>query len=449
MRRLAALGVLGAVVVAVAWIVLSSGREVTYRLLFQNAGQLVPGDEVRVGGIKAGSVKDIELTSDNQARVTIGVDGDYAPLHEGTTAVIRATSLSGVANRYVSITAGPDFRPALHDGAVLTGDSTTSIVDLDQLFDALNPPTRRAVRQIVQGSATQYQGKERLANLSARYFNPALSSTTRLMREIDRDNATFSEFILNTSQLVSTIAARRDDLAELVANSSTTAGAIGSQNRAFARSLAELPRALRQGNSTFVDLRAALGDLDRLVAAARPATRPLAPFLTRLRPVVAEAVPTFTRLRRIVRRPGPGNDLRDLLGELPRLASVGDRAFPRATETLRRARPVIEFIRPYAPDTAGLLRDFGQSTAYYDANGHYARVQPIFDAFDFTDNPAGGSLSPKLPDRRGASPNLILGNLRRCPGSAAAPPADGSAPFVDQGADANADCDPGQRPVGP
>ena len=43
--------------------------------------------------------------------------------------------------------------------------------------------------------------------------------------------------------------------------------------------------------------------------------------------------------------------------------------------------PVLEFLRPYTPDLVGWFRDFGQGAANYDANGHYARIQPIFNAF--------------------------------------------------------------------
>jgi len=82
--------------------------------------------------------------------------------------------------------------------------------------------------------------------------------------------------------------------------------------------------------------------------------------------------------------------------------------------------------------------------APYDANGHYARSTPVFDAFNFTDDADGGSLTPKPAAERGSSPNLSTGNLRRCPGSGAAAPADGSAPFVDMGELANPDCDPSQ-----
>src|SRR3954471_18333415 len=103
-----ALGALAVAAVVVAVILLSGGSQHTYKLRFENAGQLVKDDDVQVGGRRVGSVRKIELTDDNQAEVTIAVDNDFAPLHEGTSATIRATSLSGVANRYVALVPGPN-----------------------------------------------------------------------------------------------------------------------------------------------------------------------------------------------------------------------------------------------------------------------------------------------------------------------------------------------------
>src|ERR1700712_3291920 len=93
--RGAAAGALVLVVVILAVLVLGPGSSVKYKLVFTNAGQLVKGNEVQVGGTKVGQVQAIDLTDTNQAEIKIKVDGDFAPLHQGTTALIRATSLSG------------------------------------------------------------------------------------------------------------------------------------------------------------------------------------------------------------------------------------------------------------------------------------------------------------------------------------------------------------------
>jgi phospholipid/cholesterol/gamma-HCH transport system substrate-binding protein len=105
---------------------------------------------------------------------------------------------------------------------------------------------------------------------------------------------------------------------------------------------------------------------------------------------------------------------------------------------------VLEFVRPYTPDLVGWFRDFGQGAANYDANGHFARIQPIFNAFSFADNPAGGVLSPIPPANR--FDGFENGQIKRCPGAATQAPADNSAPFTDGG---TLDCDPTLRLPGP
>ncbi|MFL6034588.1 MAG: MlaD family protein, partial [Gaiellaceae bacterium] len=120
-----ALVALAAVIAVVAVVLLRDGGTTTYRLRFQDAGQLVKDDDVQVGGRRVGSVRDIKLTDDNQAEIEIAVDRDFAPLHDGTTATIRATSLSGIANRYVALSPGANSRPALGAGSLLGPDKTT------------------------------------------------------------------------------------------------------------------------------------------------------------------------------------------------------------------------------------------------------------------------------------------------------------------------------------
>jgi phospholipid/cholesterol/gamma-HCH transport system substrate-binding protein len=440
-----ALGALAVAVVVVAAVLLSGGDAHTYKLRFQNAGQLVKDDDVQVGGRRIGSVRSIELTDDNQAEVTVEVSEPYAPLHAGTTATIRATSLSGVANRYIALSPGPNSQPKLGDGSTLEASDTTSPVDLDQLFNTLDAPTRKSLQEVIRGSATQYAGRGEENNRAARYFNPALSTSSRLVNEVNRDQQAFEDLIVYGAKVTTALAERRADLTGLVGNANATAAAIGSENRALAAALGLLPRTLRRGNTTFVNLRATLDDLDRLTDASLPATRRLTPFLRQLRPFVAEARPTIHDLRNLITKPGSNNDLIELLRKAPTLERRAKPAFAHSIDALRQSRPVLAFARPYVPELVGWFRDFGQSTANYDANGHYARIQPIFNAFSFTDNPAGGVLRAIAPDER--LPALQTGNLRRCPGMASQPAADGSSPWRDS--DGQLDCDPTQRLPGP
>ena len=79
----------------------------TVTATFDNGGQLVKGNEVQVAGRPVGTVSKIELDDSGEALVTMKLD-DIGALHQGTTATIRASSLSGIANRYVSLNPGPN-----------------------------------------------------------------------------------------------------------------------------------------------------------------------------------------------------------------------------------------------------------------------------------------------------------------------------------------------------
>ncbi len=428
-------------VAVVAFFLLRGADQVEYKLRFQNAGQLVTDDDVQIGGRRIGSVKEISLTDNNEAEIRIAVNGEFAPLHEGTTALIRATSLSGIANRYIALTPGANNRPKLDAGSTLTAEKTTSPVDLDQLFATFDPKTRKSLQQVIDGSARQYDGVGKDANKALQYFNPALNSTSKLVNELTRDQQVFQDFLVNSSKIVTAVAARRSDLSDLVVQANTTAKAVGDESAALSDALGLLPGTLRKANTTFVNLRGTLGDLDTLVNVSKPATKQLAPLLRELRPLVADARPTVADLRKLLRTPGKGNDLVELLRQAPRLERVARPAFANSVTALQKSTPVLQFIRPYTPDFTGWFRDFGESTGNYDANGHFARISPIFNAFQLQDN----VLTPQNAAVRGQA--LKTAQFKRCPGTAIQQAADKSNPYLDS--DGKLDCDPTQVLPGP
>jgi phospholipid/cholesterol/gamma-HCH transport system substrate-binding protein len=425
-------------------IVVTRGGGHPYRVVFANAGQLVKGDLVRIGGTRAGSVTAIGLTDDGQAAVRIRVDDGFGPLRQGTTATVRAESLTGVASRYVDISPAPSFKPKLDDGATIGTDRTTSIVEIDQLFDTLDPKTRQGLRQLIKGQADWYAGHERQANRSALYLAPSLAATGRLFAEIDRDSPTLQRLLANTGTALKALTRHRGQLTDLVSNSHQTFAALSSDNTSLSAALRDLPGALRQGSDAFAAVRPALGDLRHLVDVTGPATKDLSPFLGRLRPVLDEAVPVFTDFKATFDQPGKHDDLYDALRDLPALGRLTHATFPNAEQALTQSSPVFAFARPYVPDLVSWVGGYGAAFAPYDANGHYARTLPVFDAFSFTDDAQGGHLDPKPPSERGKPGVLQTGQLRRCPGAGAIAP-DGSSPFVDHGPLANPDCDPAQQ----
>ncbi|MFL5816557.1 MAG: MlaD family protein [Conexibacter sp.] len=429
--RGAVLGALLAVVAVLAIVLLSGGGGVEYKLIFQNAGQLVKGDDVQIGGRRVGNVDDILLTDENEAEVVVTVEEPYAPLHQGTQATIRLTSLSGVANRYISLAPGPNNAPEIPKEGRIGVEQTTSVVDLDQLFNTLDPRTRLGLQRWFHGSAVQYEGQGENVNQSAKYFNPFLSTTDQLVKEIARDQGTLTRAIVAGASVTGAVAQRAPQLTSLITNLNGMMGAIAAENDSLSQALGVLPDTLRQGNSTFVDLRATLDDLDPLLQASSVASKDLPRFFSQLRPLLNESTPTFENLSAIVHQPGPFNDATDATQHLPQLQQVGSKAFASSITAMRKGQPVIDFLRPYSPDLVGWFRDFGQSAANYDANGHYARVLPIFGAFQY--QASNDTLQPVPPSQRLSG--LTSGYNRRCPGAASQPRPDGSNPFAPGGFD--------------
>lgn len=432
-----------AAVAVVAVLLFGGGGGYHVTAEFQSASQLVKGNLVEVGGVEVGKVSDISLAPNGLARVKMSVNGDFAPLHQGTVATIRVNSMSGIANRYVALQPGPNSNDPIGSGGTVTADNTKSAVDLDQIFNTLDRSTRHGLQQLIRGSAAQLQGKGKLANQSLRYLAPTLSTSSLVTQELARDQVEFQKFVTDTSNVVTTIAGRRNDLSSLVGNANATMGAIGDENVSLAQALGVLPRTLRQANTTFVNLNSTLDDLDRLVNASKPATKRLAPFLRQLRPLVRDATPTITDLRHLIRTKGPDNDLIELLTKQPKLASLAKADFPRTIRAFQKGQPVVDYLRPYAPDFTGWLTKFAEGAANYDANGHYARIMPMFNAFQLTDTPGGAFLTATPSSQRLSG--LQMHKQQKCPGGATQPAPDGSNPYREP----QTTCDPSTVPPGP
>jgi phospholipid/cholesterol/gamma-HCH transport system substrate-binding protein len=425
--RAAAIGAVLVAAVLVGVLLLGGsgkGYEITAR--FENASQIVKGNLVQVAGTPVGKVETIDLTKDGQAELTMSIDDDYAPLRRGTEATIRQASLSGVANRYVDLRLAPASQPKIPDGGTIEQSDTTTAVDLDQLFNTFDPKTRASLQGVIRGSGAAIDGAGEQAARGLRYANPSLVAASRLFGELNRDTDLFKRFVVESSQLVTDVADRRDDLAGLVDNLATTTQAIGRRNTELADAIGRLPAFMRRSNTTFVNLRAALDDLDPLVDASKPVAKKLRPFLAELKPLAEQARPTIRDLSQLVRNPGPNDDLIELTqAQVPlRDIAIGpievngkrrDGAFTASTKALSQATPELAFGRPYAVDLTGWFDDFGHS-GIYDALGGASRAAPHVSAF----TAVGSVLAPVPPELREKVFHEVAatGQNNRCPGSA-------------------------------
>jgi phospholipid/cholesterol/gamma-HCH transport system substrate-binding protein len=447
LARIAAIGALAVVVIVLAIVLFGGGGSHKYTFLFQNAGQLVPDNQVMVGGSPVGTVAKIELSPDNLAEVEVEVSQE---LHEGTTAVIRATSLSGVANHYLSISPGPNSSPALEEGAELGLASTTTPVDIDQLFNSFPPKVREGLQNFIKGNAQIYAGRGKEANESYKYFGTALNRATNFAAELNSDEKLLSRFLVSSAKLTTAVSGRGEALSSAISHATTAFQSINTQNAALDQSLRELPPVMRQANTTFVNLRAALDDVEPLINTAKPATKNLAPFLAELRPVLSKFIPFTQNLSLALDRPGPHNDTRELLAIIPSVEQRASKTFPHAQQAIADFQPQLNFIRSYTPDIFNGISKLGQISGFYDGNGHYVRAATSLENI-FRDD--SGTLNAIPRSEQLAPVGNPASTPRRCPGGAAQAPGDNSAPYTDPphggSAVSASECNPSQPVGGP
>ena len=431
--RIAAAAALIAAIAAIVVIVFGTGSSYVIHADFQDASGLVSGDNVLIGPAAVGTVSSINLTRDGQAEVTMSLHGT-GTLHEGTVARIVEDSLSGIASKYVELEPGPSHAPAIDNGGSIGSGHTYAEVNIDELFNSLNGPTRRGLSNLIRGEATSLKGKGKLANRTLEYFAPGLQSASQVTHELARNEPAFDGLVVQGADAMKTLAGRSSQLSSLIANTATATGAIARRSQALESALSLLPSTLSRSRRTFAGLDTTLDALDPLVSAAKPASRHLGRFASQLHAVSDVATPTVARLDALIANPSGSGDLTTLAQAAPGLLTQAQRAFPALIENFAKSKDQLDSLREYTPDVVSALADVGQASADYDANGHYSRTEPML--YPFTTDSSGELVQQNPADRYNGLTRLT----NRCPGSAVQANPDGSSP-VNTGS-----CDTGQVP---
>src|SRR4051794_16067611 len=231
-------------VVVLAFVMFFTGGE-SYRvtLALDNASQLVKGNQVKVGGVSVGSVSKLELGRDARARIELSIDdGGVRPLHSGTKAEVRSSSLAGVANRYVALTPGPVNAPEIRDGGTIPARDASSEVDLDEVLNALDPETLRDLKLLLRNGAGALRGRGRQLGRAIDALDPALAQVDQLERELLRDQGTFARFLVESADVVTGVASRRPQVTRLVATGHATLDELAARDAHVDSLLRRLPQ---------------------------------------------------------------------------------------------------------------------------------------------------------------------------------------------------------------
>ena len=328
---------------------------------------------------------------------------------------------------------GSRFAPAIATGGLIGEQNSHSEVNLDELFDTLDPLTRTGLKGVIRGEAASLKGRGRDANKSLEYLAPGLQSTSDVTAELTRDEPTFDRLVVQGAQAMQALASRSAQLTQLIAHTSTATGAIANQSQALTQALTLFPSTLRRSTTTFAGLNQTLDSLDPLVAASKPAVRQLPEFAAKLNTLLNLSIPTVGALNGLV---GP-DGLTELALRTPALERIAATTFPRLIKQFNVSQPQLDYLREYTPDVVAALSDVGQAGSAYDANGHFVRSQPVL--LPFTVN-GDNQLTMQFPSQRYQGLQSVK---NRCPGSAVQPSADGSSPQSVAG------CETSSVPPGP
>ena len=198
----------GVLVVLIGNLSFQSSRD--YKAVFSDATGVVKGDDVRIAGVKVGSVKDIKVIDRSRALVSFNVAKDSI-VTKSSTATIRYRNLVG--QRYISLTQGVGNLGRLPSDATIPMSLTKPALDLTVLFNGFKPLFQALspadINKLSAEVVQVFQGE-------GGNFNELLTSTASLTNSLaDRDKV-IGDLIDNLNSVLGTVAGRDRELSELI-----------------------------------------------------------------------------------------------------------------------------------------------------------------------------------------------------------------------------------------
>ena len=136
----------------------------------------------------------------NRTIATIQMDNQFAPVHEDTRAILRTKTILG--ETYVELSPGTPRSPTIPDGGMLARGNVQPAVQLDQIFDALDPRTRAAFRQWQQELAQAVRGNGQNLNDVLGNLPTFAGDATDLLRVLDVQHTAVVNLVQNARHRV-------------------------------------------------------------------------------------------------------------------------------------------------------------------------------------------------------------------------------------------------------
>jgi phospholipid/cholesterol/gamma-HCH transport system substrate-binding protein len=328
---------------------------------FPYAQELATPADVRIAGVSVGKVVQTALDpKGNRTIATIQLGNQYAPIRRDATAILRTKTILG--ETYVELTPGQPNAPPLPDGAMLPRGQVQQAVQFDDVFNALDPTTRRAFQIWQQQLGQAIQGNDQ--NLNSVFGNlPTFAAdASDILKVLDIQHASVVRLLQSGGTVFSAIARDPATLRNLVSTGETTFNTTAANNRALAATFKTFPDFLTQTRLTMGRLQSFATDAD--------------PVVKELVGVAQQLSPTLNSVRQL------SPPLQNLFVNLRPLISASRAGLPAVANVLTGARPLLGALAPFLEQLNPVitwLSTHQQLTSDFFSNGASAlatRLQP-------------------------------------------------------------------------
>jgi phospholipid/cholesterol/gamma-HCH transport system substrate-binding protein len=262
---------------------------------FTEASQLAEQSDVRISGVDVGKVESIELgTGGKEAIALLNIDDKYAPLRDSTRAMLRTKTLLG--ETYVELTPGAAGEPALHDGATLPSAQVTESVQLDEIFQAFDPKTRRAFQTWMQEAAVAIEGQGQNLSYAIGNFEPTFREFEGLFRTLNSQEDAVSTLFSSGAQTFEALRGRDGELANLIRSSNELFKTTASRDQDIEALFRAFPTFQDESRLTVERLKNFAVNADPLSKQLVPVAEELSPTLVAFGKLAPEAKKLFEAL---------------------------------------------------------------------------------------------------------------------------------------------------------